>query len=81
MLRSSTSPPSSASKFQRAYSRRDGGEGSAVADSGDVSLDAKTGRWAWAPGLSMSREPSDARAVREAWTVKGRTFQNFIGRR
>jgi hypothetical protein len=29
----------------------------------------------------MSREPSDARAVREAWTVKGRTFQNFIGRR
>jgi hypothetical protein len=29
----------------------------------------------------MSREPSDARAVREAWTVQGRTFQNFIGRR
>ena len=29
----------------------------------------------------MSREPSDARAVREAWRVKDRASQNFIDRR
>ena len=29
----------------------------------------------------MSRQPTDARTVREAWRVEGRTFQNVIDRR